>query len=314
MNIQDSFPRPTPIRVALRGFSNYEEAREISALFAQANRWQRPWQMVAPESDDADFLLMFGDGSELIGLGIGGMTEFGPERLISYSVHPVQAAHWHLPRSPGRRAPSLLEFSLLLKRISQSLPLPELPQPVPQASPAVQDKPNILIVGSVGSGKTTAVSTLAEGKALATEAVPSDHTQLSKRSTTVAMDFACVPLDDGTRAHVYGAPGQRRFDFMSDILIRKAQSLVVLVSNAASNSLAELHYYLDVHREFLSHHPAVVGVTHNDVNPSPSLKEYARAIESRGEAWPVFKIDARKREDLLKLLATLLEAARLKRS
>ena len=157
-------------------------------------------------------------------------------------------------------------------------------------------------MGSVGSGKTTAIQTLADGKLLTTETTPSDHAQFLKKTTTVAMDYAPLELDKQRRVHIYGAPGQRRFDFMGDILSYNAIGLVILVSNGTSQPLLELNYYINQHRRFLNQRPAIIGVTHNDLSPKPSIKEYRQFLEQIGAVWPVFKVDARSKADMLNLI------------
>lgn len=164
----------------------------------------------------------------------------------------------------------------------------------------------ILFTGSIGSGKTTAISAISEVEPITTEAKPTDEVGLRKQTTTVAMDFGYVTLEDGTRLYLYGSPGQRRFDFMSQILIHKAIGLIVLVNNNIDDPLADLDYYLNLHGEFLSKNWAVIGVTHYDEQDSPSVDDYLRALAERGEPWPVLKIDARKRQDVIMLVETLL--------
>jgi hypothetical protein len=313
-NLSDSpAAKPAPIRIALRGFADAGQTAQITALFSHAGRWQQPWQLVE-EARDAEFLLLAADTPEELAHWHRYEDRFSREHLIAYSERPLEEARWHLRRPSGMRGPSPLEFTLLLKEISQRLAVPaesgaHRHQAIAKAAKTHFDwreRLKILIVGSVDSGKTTAIATLTEGHALSTEAVPSDHTQLRKKSTTVAMDFGCIALNEDTQLHIYGAPGQRRFDFMSEILMRNALGLIILVSNETSHSLTELNYYLNTHREFLHHHQAVIGVTHNDVNPSPSLNEYASFVKARGESWPVLKVDARKRDDMMKLVHVLL--------
>lgn len=302
---------PPPIRIALHGFSDRNEAVQIVSLFSRANRWQQPWEVVTRIAD-AGFLLVAADSPEELAQWHGYEGRFSREHLIAYSSRPFEEARWHLRRPSGAQAPSPLEFTLLLKEIGgyQSTGRgANLPGTAPSSRPTRFDwreRLKVLIVGSVSSGKTTAISTLSGGRAVSTEAVPSDHTQLRKNSTTVAMDFCTLAFDEETQLLVYGAPGQRRFNFMSEILIHKAMGIIVLVSNEGSNPLTELNYYLDAHREFLRRHRAVIGVTHNDISPNPSLAEYNRFLESRGESWPVLKVDARKREDMLKLVSVLV--------
>jgi len=135
-----------------------------------------------------------------------------------------------------------------------------------------------------------------------------------KKSTTVAMDYTKVALDDGTMLHLYGSPGQRRFAFMNTILIHKAQGLVILINNSLGEPLKELAYYLDQNQTFLQQQAAVVGVTHNDICPRPSIKEYQQFMSKLGHFWPVSKVDARKPADMLKLLMPLLDQTPLANS
>ena len=57
---------------------------------------------------------------------------------------------------------------------------------------------------------------------MSTEVEPSDHTQHQKKTTTVGMDFGTLVVREKTQLMLYGAPGQRRFDFMSDVLQHNA--------------------------------------------------------------------------------------------
>jgi signal recognition particle receptor subunit beta len=306
--------KPAPIRVALHGFSNANEAGQIMMLFSRAHHWQQPWQVVG-NTEDAQFLIVAADNPENPESWYGYESRFTRNHVIAYSARPFERAYWHLRRLPDKQAPSPLEFTLLLKEIGQRLPMLAKPdaQPVPRpVADAVKggfdgrERLKILIVGSIGSGKSTAVQTLTGGNAISTEAAPSDHTQLHKKSTTVAMDFGHIQINEDTQLHIYGAPGQRRFDFMAEILIRRALGIIILVSNEFSDPLTELNYYLDTHKVFLTHNKAVIGVTHNDLCPTPSLSEYTAFIKARGEAWPVLKVDARKKEDMMKLVDALL--------
>jgi hypothetical protein len=95
----------------------------------------------------------------------------------------------------------------------------------------------IMIAGGFGSGKTTLVGTLSEITPLSTEA---EMSQLSvgiddaamvpdKTTTTVALDFGRITVDDQLILYLFGTPGQERFWFMWDELARGAVGGVVLV-------------------------------------------------------------------------------------
>jgi len=184
-------------------------------------------------------------------------------------------------------------------------------RPPPQKTALVhnwRDKGKILFVGSVGAGKTTAVSVLSEdGRFISTEATPTDAVRRIKPTTTVAMDYGNTLLPDGMRLEVYGSPGQRRFAFMSEVLIRQALGLIILINNAAEDPLADLAYYLEFHKTFLAKNPAVIGVTHYDQLNRPALADYAATVAARGGDWPVLVADARDRMQIMVLVNTLIE-------
>jgi signal recognition particle receptor subunit beta len=165
----------------------------------------------------------------------------------------------------------------------------------------------LVFTGSVGAGKTTAISAISEVPVLSTEAKPSE-TEVSRRkpTTTVAMDYGEITLDDGQKIYLYGTPGQRRFDFMCHILCRGALGLIILIDNSHHDPLSELDYYLNLNADFLSNSMAVIGVTHYDENDKPSIEDYCQCLQERGEAWPVALADARKSDDVAMLIDMLL--------
>lgn len=95
----------------------------------------------------------------------------------------------------------------------------------------------ILVAGGFGVGKTTMVGALSEIPPVSTE---QELTALSegvddlaqvreKRTTTVAMDFGRLTIDESMVLYVFGTPGQSRFWFMWDELTVGAVGAVVLV-------------------------------------------------------------------------------------
>ena len=164
----------------------------------------------------------------------------------------------------------------------------------------------LVFTGSVGAGKTTAISAISEVPPIMTEARPTDEVGFRKSSTTVAMDYGELTLEDGTKLNLYGTPGQRRFDFMCHILTKGALGLVVLVNNSLSNPLEELDYYLNLNADFLKSRPAVIGITHLDVAATPDISEYYQCLYERGDNWPILRADARKPGDVVLLIDALL--------
>lgn len=168
------------------------------------------------------------------------------------------------------------------------------------------DHYKLIFSGPVGVGKTSAVAALSQGKLLTTEEIASDMTRLRKDKTTVAFDYACVELEGGERLHIYGTPGQERFDFMWDILTAGGLGLILLLDNSRGKPFGDLRFFVSSFRDFIDKTALVVGVTRTDSHPQPGLDEYRKEIASLGLSCPVFEVDARVRENVLVMVQTLL--------
>jgi len=165
----------------------------------------------------------------------------------------------------------------------------------------------IVFTGCVGAGKTTAIRTISEKGVISTDVKPSEASVIKRKpTTTVAMDYGELTLEGGDKLYLYGTPGQRRFEFMTDILTKSALGLIVLIDNTHAKPLDEMDYYLNLNHKFLLHNPAVIGVTHYDQATQPSIDDYYAALAERGDPWPVLHADARSLADIKLLLNTLL--------
>lgn len=163
----------------------------------------------------------------------------------------------------------------------------------------------IIFSGPVGAGKTTAIATISDIPPVKTEKIATDETRQVKPNTTVAMDYGVIHLGD-ERVHLYGTPGQERFDFMWDILSQGAIGLVLLISNVRPDPFADLRLFLDSFRPFASEMRMVIGLTQVDRHPTPSIEDYQQELLKIGLKVPVFEIDARSRPDVSLLIQALL--------
>lgn len=169
----------------------------------------------------------------------------------------------------------------------------------------------IVVGGGFGAGKTTFVGSVSEIAPLTTEAVLTDASTSvddlavtpDKSTTTVAMDFGRLSLDAELILYLFGTPGQHRFWFMWDDLVRGAIGAVVLVdTRRLADCFAAVDFFED--RGL----PYVVGVNCFDGVLSHSVEDVreALAIES---AVPIIPCDARERESTKNTLIALVEHA-----
>jgi signal recognition particle receptor subunit beta len=168
-------------------------------------------------------------------------------------------------------------------------------------------KTKIVFTGSVGAGKTHSIGQISDVPVILTEGKPTEHSVLKKKSTTtIAMDYGELILSEHKKLYLYGTPGQRRFDFMSQILCEGALGLIVLIDNSQENPLEDLDYYLNLNAGFLMKNPAVIGITHFDVSDTPGKQVYQDCLNERGESWPILCVDVRVKRDVLLLINALI--------
>jgi uncharacterized protein len=164
----------------------------------------------------------------------------------------------------------------------------------------------IIFTGPVGVGKSTAIASISDTPPVKTEELATDFSKGDKTTTTVAMDYGVMNLDDGECLHLYGTPGQERFDFMWDILTEGGVGLVLLINNDVVNPMQDLHFFLDAFDSFIKKSRLVVGVNFMDTRPGPTISDYREQLKQTKYKAPVFEIDARERRDVALLLEALL--------
>jgi signal recognition particle receptor subunit beta len=166
----------------------------------------------------------------------------------------------------------------------------------------------ILISGGFGVGKTTTVGALSEITPLSTEApmtsasVGIDDAGVGslKTTTTVAMDFGRVTIDDSIILYMFGTPGQDRFGFMWNDLADGALGGIVLVDpSRLEECFVALDYFENIRL------PYVVAVNQFANRTRMTLDEVRHAVNVDPDV-PVVSVDARSREQVKAVVLTLL--------
>lgn len=169
----------------------------------------------------------------------------------------------------------------------------------------------IVIAGGFGVGKTTLVGAVSEIVPLRTEALVTNASDgvdnltatPQKSTTTVAMDFGRISLAPDLVLYLFGTPGQQRFWFMWDDLIRGAIGAIVLIdTRRLDESFAAVDYFE------ARNLPFVVAVNEFDDAPRYPLEEIRQALAVSAQV-PILSIDARNRESAKAALVAITEYA-----
>lgn len=169
----------------------------------------------------------------------------------------------------------------------------------------------IVVAGGFGVGKTTFVGSVSEIVPLTTEAVMTSASvgvddlakTPDKQTTTVAMDFGRVSLDSDLILYLFGTPGQHRFWFMWDDLVKGAIGAVVLVD---TRRLADCFPAIDYFEE--ARLPFIVGINGFDGYYPHAADEVRDALTLSPEI-PIVQVDARDKASTKSTLITLVEHA-----
>ena len=167
----------------------------------------------------------------------------------------------------------------------------------------------MVVTGPFSSGKTQFIQSVSEIDVVATERKISSESERIKETTTVAMDFGRITVDDDLVLYLFGTPGQKRFDFMWEILSEGMLGFVVMVDSARPETFREARRILETFRAYAPT-PYVVTANKQDLPDAwdPEDMRIALRLSPDVKLLPCVATDKESvKNALLELLYSILE-------
>jgi small GTP-binding protein len=167
----------------------------------------------------------------------------------------------------------------------------------------------IVVTGPFNAGKTAFIQTVSEIDVVATERKITSEAEKVKDTTTVAMDFGRITVDEDLVLYLFGTPGQRRFDFMWEILSEGMLGFIVLVDSTRPETFREARSILETFRAYAPT-PYIVAANKQDMDDAWELEDMriALRLNSHVKLLPCVATDKESvKKVLLELLFSIME-------
>ena len=135
----------------------------------------------------------------------------------------------------------------------------------------------MVVTGPFNAGKTEFIRSVSEIDVVSTERRISCEAEKVKDTTTVAMDFGRITIDEDLVLYLFGTPGQKRFDFMWEILSEGMLGFIVMVDSARPETFREARGILETFRAYAPT-PYVVAANKQDSKDAWDLDDLRIAL------------------------------------
>src|SRR5512136_448163 len=135
----------------------------------------------------------------------------------------------------------------------------------------------MVVTGPFAAGKTEFIRSISEIDVVSTERRISSDAERVKDTTTVAMDFGSITVDNDLVLYLFGTPGQRRFDFMWEILSEGMLGFIVMVDSTRPETFREARSILETFRAYAPT-PYVVAANKQDKPDAWEMEDMRHAL------------------------------------
>src|SRR5512142_752607 len=166
----------------------------------------------------------------------------------------------------------------------------------------------MVVTGPFNAGKTEFIRAVSEIDVVSTERKISTDAEKIKETTTVAMDFGRITVDEDLVLYLFGTPGQKRFDFMWEILSEGMLGFIVMVDSTRPETFREARSILETFRAYAPT-PYVVAANKQDIKDAWELEDmrHALRLDSKTKILPCVATDKKQvKVVLLELLYSIL--------
>jgi small GTP-binding protein len=162
----------------------------------------------------------------------------------------------------------------------------------------------MVVTGPFNSGKTEFIRSVSEIDVVSTERKITSEAERVKETTTVAMDFGRITVDEDLVLYLFGTPGQKRFDFMWEILSEGMLGFIVTVDSTRPETFREAKGILQTFRAYAPT-PYVVAANKQDMEAAWTVEDLRIALKL-DPAVKMLPCIANDRESVKKVLLELL--------